>query len=122
MSAQAVAPRKRGRKKLNRSKAIRDYKTIHPAATPKEIVSALKARRISVTPGLVGVVIYGMKDKPNGAKRVTRGAKRVVRGRRPTRGASGLSAEDLVEAKKLVDEFGGIDEARCALDLLAQMA
>jgi len=113
---------KRGRKMLNRSQAIRDYKTAHPSAKPKEIVAALKAKGISVSAGLVAAVQHGMKNKATGASGKPKHGTRTLRGRRGVRGTSGLSAEDLLEAKRLVDELGGLDEARAALDLLTEMA
>jgi hypothetical protein len=38
-----------------------------------------------------------------------------------SRAAKALTADDLVEAKKLVDELGGIDQAREALKYLEEL-
>lgn len=102
---------------VNRSQAIRDYLEIEPEATPKKIVSALAEQGVEVSEGLASNVKYTSQAKQRG------GWKKVGRGRRGRRGAAAgaISASDLFEAKRLVDEVGGIDEARKALDALEQL-
>lgn len=98
----------------NRSQAIRDYLAEHPQATAGEIVPALARQGIEVSAGLVSNVKHA----------VTHGTKPLVPGRadgRRRRGVSQLSAENLFEAKRLVDELGGIDAARQALEALEKL-
>lgn len=52
-----------------RSQAIRDYLTVNPQAGPNEITAALKAKGISVSPGLISSIKYG---KRGGSMKVPR--------------------------------------------------
>ena len=110
--------KKRGRRRTNKSQAIRDYLQQDPGATPKQIVAALAERGIKVNESLAGNVKY-----TSGA----RGGPRRGRGRGPGRPSTRrvaintLSAQDLVEAKKLADQLGGIEQARKALEALEQL-
>jgi hypothetical protein len=54
--------------KTNRSQAIRDYLAAHPNAVPTEIQTALKAKGINVSIGLIGMVKYTKKGKGGSAK------------------------------------------------------
>jgi hypothetical protein len=109
--------KKRGRRRVNKSQAIRDYLQQDPGATPKQIVTALAERGVKVSEGLAGNVKY--TSGPGGARR----GRGRGRGRPRTRrvAVNTLSAQDLVEAKKLADQLGGIEQARRALEALEQL-
>jgi hypothetical protein len=100
----------------SRSQHVREYLSGKPDATPKEIVAALAARGVKLSVGLASNVKY---TSGPGAKR----GKRTVRKRKPRKAAasSGVTIQELVEAKKLADSLGGIDAARSALDALATL-
>lgn len=120
--------KKRGRRRVNKSERIREYlDQENPAATPSEIVEAMRGKGVKVNKSLAANVKY------SSAKRGSRGGRKKIAARRGTRAASAvrrtgrrgtaaaLSAGDLFEAKKLVDQLGGIDEARRAIDALEQL-
>lgn len=106
----------------SRSQAIRDYLAENPTATPKTIVAGLKDKGIEVTEGLASVIKYGGKKKKKTARGRGRSKKAAPAPARGTRGrGTELSAEDLLELKRVVDQLGGIDRARKALETLEQL-
>lgn len=123
--------KKRRAGEVNKSKAVRDYLNKNPQAGPKQIVEGLAAQGIEVSRSLASVVKY--KPGPNKraakkrtTKRATRKAGRPARARArvptaPKVRANRLTAEDLFEAKRLVESLGGIGEARRALEALEQL-
>lgn len=97
----------------NKSSAIRDYKAANPAATPKEIAEALGKNGIGVSAQFVSTVLSNAKKK---------GGKIGKRGPKPGgRKAASGNLEQLITAKKMVEQLGGIDNARAALNVLAQL-
>ncbi|WP_254508159.1 hypothetical protein [Anatilimnocola floriformis] len=98
----------------NKSSSIRDYKAANPDASPKEIAEALGKTGLDVSPQFVSTVLSNAKKK--GGKVGKRGPKP---GRKPAAATGGL--ENLIQAKKLVDQLGGIDAARSAINTLAQL-
>jgi hypothetical protein len=110
---------------VNKSQAIREYYSQHRRAKPREVVAALAAKGIEVSPQTVSTIRYSMRLK-KGRKKGRRGARRAAAAapaRRATangRGAKLFTA--LVDAKKLADRLGGIDRARQALNMLEQLS
>lgn len=98
---------KRGAK----SAAIREHLAANPGAMPKEVVAALKLKGLKVSGQMVSV----LKGKANAGGR-RRG--RVVFGQR----VGTLNIDALIQAKKLVDQLGGIEKAQEALAVLAKLA
>lgn len=82
-------------KRRNKAAKIRAILAEQPDATAREVVEALAAQRVRVTPAQV----YGIK-----------GARPKLNG-----------YANLVQAKKLAEKMGGIDKARAALDVLAKL-
>jgi len=117
---------KKGAGEVNRTQAIRDYLTEHPGAMPKEIQQALSERGITVSPGLVSVVKYGGRNKGKGKKGGRQAAAKPAEvakrtsARRSGQGGK-LSFDDLLQARQFVEQVGGIDQARAALDALEQL-
>ena len=100
-----MAKLKRGTK----SQAIRDQLSVTPDAATKDIIATLKARGINVS----GQMVSTLKATARG------GAKKP---RRKKAGANDkLDLDMLVRAKKLTDQFGGIEKAQEALDALAKL-
>lgn len=98
----------------NKSVAIRSYRNDNPEAGPKAIAAALADDGIKVTPAFVSTVLSNDKRKSG---------KSSGRGRGPGRRAAGSdsSVDSLIQAKKLADQMGGIEQARAALDALARI-
>jgi hypothetical protein len=92
-------------KRRNKSAKIRDALAAHPKATAKEIVDALKAQHVRVSAAHVYNVKATMGKESHG---------------RSSNGRSN-AYDALIQAKKLADAMGGIDKAREALDVLAQL-
>jgi hypothetical protein len=96
----------------NKSAAIRAYKSSHQDAGPKDIAEGLSKDGVKVTPAFVSTVLSNDKRKTRRGRR---------RGRRGGRGARAGRFADLVQAKRLADQMGGIDKARAALEALAKI-
>ena len=109
---------------VNRSQAVRDYLTAHPGAKPKEIMSALKAKGISLSMSLVNAIKYAKrKGSPKSSGRPVGRPPGKRLGRPPAAAKNGdLRAGDLIAAKAFVTRVGGAESARRALDLLAQLS
>lgn len=120
----------------NKSAAIREYLDSNPAAKPREIVDALKAQGVEVTPAFVSTI----KSKSGGGAapkkrrgrpaRAAAAAATPARTRRATsRPAAGraaapsdsVSVDSLIRAKRLAEELGGVDKARAALSALEKI-
>ncbi len=83
-----------------RSKAVRDYLAANPKSSPKKVVAELKKTGVDVSLGLVSVIKYskasrGKKDKG--------------------------TLDGLLHAKKFIDQVGGIEAAREAIELIEKL-
>jgi hypothetical protein len=101
----------------NKSLEIRNYKASNPTASPKEIAEALSKGGMSVSAQFVSTVLSNARKK---------GGKVGKRGPKPGRkaamaAAGGASIENLIKAKRLVEQLGGVDQARSAINALAQL-
>ena len=97
----------------NKSQAIRDYLKQHPDAGPTAIASALNAQegwKISAA------YVSTIKNKTNSSKRAGRRGRRG----RPAGGAA-VDMASLKQAKAFCQQAGGINQAKAALDLLAEL-
>lgn len=98
----------------NKSVAIRTYKSAHSDAGPKAIAEALGKDGIKVTPQFVSTVLSNDRRKSGKTRRRGRGGKAgAPRGDR--------SFARLMQAKKLAEQMGGVEQARRALDTLAKL-
>lgn len=108
---------------LNMSDAIRSYMTDNPSASRPEIRNALQAQGIPVQNSLVNAVY--IKVKGGAGKSAKRGPGRPKAAKQPTATSSStsgnMSAAELINAKQLVDQLGGIEKVRDALSLLEQL-
>jgi len=102
----------------NKSLEIRNYKSANPTATPKEVAEALGKSGVSVSAQFVSTVLSNARKK--GGKVGRRGRKP---GRKPGMAAAGggSSIENLIRAKKFADSLGGVDQARAAINAIAQL-
>jgi hypothetical protein len=99
--------KRRKRRGANKSVAIRGFKAANPSAGPNEIARALGDDGIRVTPAFVSTVLSNERRKAGTSSR---------RGQ-----VSDSSVEDLLQAKKLAEQLGGIGPAKAALDALARI-
>lgn len=93
------------KKKVNKSQKIRDYLKANPSAGPTAVSKGLASQGVKVTTALVSNVQHNMK---NGHTRRGKRGKRV-------------DLDTLRTAKQMADELGGVEQARQALDLLAEL-
>ena len=100
----------------NKSQAIRDYYKSHPDAKPREVVVALKKKGIVVNAQFVSTIRSVSKKK--GGK-IGRPGRPVGSGRRAR--PDEVSLDSLLKIKEIVDEMGGIGQARSALSALEQL-
>jgi hypothetical protein len=102
---------KKGRGGVNISELIREYKSSHKRARPKEIAAALTEQGTPTSPQYVSTILS------NARRRRGKGRRKAARGGAPKRDVYG----NLVQAKKFIDEIGGMDKARAALDALTRI-
>ena len=98
-----------------KSQAIRDYLAANTDAGPTAVVAALKEQGLSVSTPMVSTI----KAKMGLGKKRRR--RRVARAAASVNGAGRLSVDDLLRAKKLVDEIGA-ERAKEAIEALAKLA
>lgn len=101
---------KRGRRRVNKSQAIRDYLAGHPNAMPKDIQAGLAAEGVKVSSALISAVKYGGKS--------AKGRRKAARGRAAR---TSITADELIHAKGLADRMGGVDRAKAVLEALAKL-
>jgi hypothetical protein len=105
----------------SKSQAVRDYLAAHPDAGPKTVVDALREQGVNISLALASAVKYS-KAKRGGR----RGRRRMVRisggaaAAAPAR-TGGLTAADLFEVKRFVDQLGGMSKAKQAIETLEQL-
>jgi hypothetical protein len=96
----------------NLSAEIRKYVAANPNAKPKAISAGLAAAGVKVTPTYVSTILSNERRKSGKRKR---------RGRKPGRPSGNDVHANLILAKKLADQMGGVIKARIALDTLARI-
>ena len=92
------------KKKLERgvrSKSVRDYLASNPGASPKTVVEDLKKTGVNVSLGLVSVIKYS----------------KAARGGKKGKG----TVDGLLHAKKFIDQVGGIEAAKEAIELIEKL-
>jgi uncharacterized protein YneF (UPF0154 family) len=119
----------------NVSQVIRDYMGGNPDATRPEIKQAMAAKGLQAAPALVNNVYVATRNKlglpvvsavRGGGTRTSKPAKKqaakiTASPSQAPKKSTGLSADALLDAKQLVDQLGGIDSVRQALDLLERL-
>ncbi|TWT86453.1 hypothetical protein [Neorhodopirellula pilleata] len=126
-----MAKKKNG---VNKSLEIREYYSANPKAKPLEVVAAMKEKGIDVNAQFVSTVKSNAKKKKTvrrsapaaTASKKAAPAKKPGRkpGRKPAaaKTAGGeVSFDSLIKAKQLIEEMGGVDNARTALSAYEQL-
>jgi len=85
-------------KRRNKAAKIRAILADKPDATAKEVIKTLAAQRVRVT----AAQVYNVKSTTAKPKLV--------------------GYASLIQAKKMADALGGVDQARAALNVLARLA
>jgi len=115
---------------VSKSGAIRDYYAANPKAKPMEVSAKLAEQGIEVTPAFVSTVRSTDKRKSKSGRKASkkRSVKRSARVAskattpRSTKGASGeVSLDSLLKVKRIVEEMGGVDDAKNALTALEKL-
>jgi len=109
-----MAAKKAGRRRINKAQAIRDVlDEMGRDTAPKVVIANLGTKRIKVSAAQVSNIKADLARKAGDYKptRTRRGAK-----------ANGeISVASLLAVKHLADKLGGVENARRALDTLAQL-
>lgn len=119
----------------NKSEAIRDYYAANPTAKPKDVAEALSKQGVTVTPAFVSTIRstskkkkVGKRGRPAATKAGRKSARKSARrGGRPATTRRAVSASDevsidaLLKVKRIVDEMGGVEDARNALSALEKL-
>ena len=116
--------------KINKSNAIRDIKGANPDAGPTEIAAMVKTQfGVEVTPATVSTVLstdkkrngkVGRPGRPKGSKNVAAKAPAAAKAV-ALNGHQDAFIQNLLKAKQLVNDMGGISEARSALNALESL-
>ena len=93
----------------SKSQAIRDYLNANKSAKASEVVAALAEKGVTISPAAV----YNLKARQSMGKKRSKA--------RSSGQTDTLSITHLLAAKKLVDEVGGVAQAKEALDALAKL-
>jgi len=104
--------------KVNKTQVIRDYLAENPDTAPKEVAATLSKQGLSVTANYVSTIKTNMKAKGKGKKKVA--AKKKAAPKKKAADAKILLSA-LMEAKKLAAKLGGIEQAKQAINALAQL-
>jgi hypothetical protein len=101
-----------------KSQAIRDaYARLGPRTRPRDVIADLKSQGIAVSSAQVSMVRKSM-----GIRKRRRRAGTVERTAPTTRTAEGsVSVSDLIAAKQLADQMGGVKVVRKALETLERL-
>ena len=104
---------KRGRMSGGKTAAVLEYRKNNPEAKPKDIAAQLNEAGVKVTPGYVSTILSTAK----------RGGKAKAKRGRPARklNGAGVSIENLLAVKKLVETIGSVDEAKNAVAQYSQL-
>ena len=107
---------------VNKSEAIRSFIAANPNAKPKEVVAALKEKKIEVSAAFVSTL--KSNDKRTGKGKGPKAkAGRKPAGRKASSSAPTMADRDLLlSVKKFINENGGAEAVRSALDTVEALA
>jgi len=107
---------------LSKSELIRQVVAENPGIGPTEVAQLIEStHKIKVSPAMVSTVLSQDRSRGGKPKRRGRPPKPAAGSVAHAKASKGLTVEALMRAKKLVDEMGGIAEAKKALDALSQI-
>ena len=109
---------------VNKSQSIRDYHKAHPKHKPKQIAAELGKSGVKVSAQFVSTILSTSKKKKSIGKpgRPKGSVSRRGRPRKSSTSSTGeVSLDSLLKVKQIVDEMGGIEDARSALAALERL-
>ena len=101
---------KPGKRKVNKSEAIRQYKAANPEAGPTAIADALTKKGIKVVPAQVSNVLTAAAKKDGKAPRGRRG------------GGDQVSLSSLMDTQAFIDKVGGVESAKQLLGAVEKLS
>jgi hypothetical protein len=107
--------------KTTKAQAIRDALAADPKGMPKDIADKLTAAGVSVTANDVSQAKYQLKVAKNKKRQQKAAAKAAEAAPAAAVPADMVSVAALQKAKKLIQELGGVKEAKQALAALSQL-
>jgi hypothetical protein len=117
----SAAPASISKSTISKSQAVRDYLAEHPTAMPKEIAPAVKsAHGLDVSPQMISMIKSKLGKKGRRRRRKVGSAPALAASR--GNNSSRFSIDDLITAKKLAQQIGGIPRAQEALAALARLS
>ena len=117
---------KKSAPKVNKSQSIRDYLAQKKNARPAEIVEALGKQGIVVSAQFVSTIKTGLKRRKGKSRRVAGGRPKAKSPRRDRStakpgNADHITVSQLMQARTLAEQMGGVSQLRAALDALEQL-
>ena len=112
---------------MSKADAIRDsVSRLGRKARPRDVIADLADKGVTVTSPQVSALMKKLgfkRRRRRGGRAASNGAatKAATRVKRGPRAAGSISASDLLDAKKLADQLGGVEKLKKALDLLEQL-
>lgn len=113
--------KKAARSGVNKSQAIRDFAAQNNSSSPKEIVAGLAAQGIEVSSQFVSTILSNAKRKGKKGRRGRRGRPAANAAAAPANTGGGVSMKNLIAAKRFVDQFGSVKEAKAAVNAIADL-
>ena len=106
----------------SKSDAIRSYKNKHPEVGPKAIAEALNKQGYDVSAQFVSTVLSNDRRKVGLTRSGSAGRGKLSAVKSSARPTGKLTVDDLIVAKTFVDQMGGVEAAKAAVDTLAQLS
>ena len=106
---------------VSKPQAVRVALIANPEKSPKEIVAWLKAQGLEATSAYVSGIKFHMAQKAQGQRKQKAAAAPAPEATGPAVPKDAVSLWLLQKAKKLAAQFSNIQEAKQAMDALAQI-
>jgi arginine repressor len=121
-----MARKSSGTAEMSKADAIRDaVSRLGKMARPRDVIADLSEKGITVTSPQVSSLMkkLGIKRRRRRGGRAAAGASQPTStgAKRGPRSGGGLTASDLIDAKRLADQLGGVEKLKKALDVLEQL-
>ena len=114
-----VVPEAGSQPEVNKTQAVKDYLKQHPGALPVAVSEALKAQGVDIDPKYVSNIKFKLGIKKRRKKAVAKDEE--AKPAAAAVPADMISVAALQKAKKLVQEIGGVQQAKQALAALGQL-
>lgn len=102
----------------NKTQAIKAALAASPNRSPKEIAAELNQQGVDASPGYVSTIKSKLKLKAGSGRRTKKSSGKAATTAAET---DNVSLATLVQAKKLADQLGGVEQARKMLTALSKL-